>query len=380
MLKYDIENTINTIKEHEIFLNNRNDTENSSDNSYSSDISLRQQHSIARKRWKILAKAIRKNQNEISMLNEEENEMKMNKTNNIDNDDDDDDDDNGTVIISNLLEKHNTTSVQNCNDDDLLASVRRFTTFNLVEQNHLSLTDKENLIGCSSDWFTYKLNVSTIDYCVNIHHINRPITALDLMGFNNTGNICVWPSEEALAYYAMTNINSFSSKMILELGGGMTCLAGLLIAKYGKPYGVHLTDGNALSVDNVKKTCRLNDITDCYVKCSILKWESYRKELKYEMEKFDYILCADCLFFDEARNALVDTIWYFLANIGTALVMAPRRGTTLDAFVNCAKAKGFTYTIVENYNETIWQRHLNLKNSHFYDENIHYPILIKLTK
>lgn len=296
--------------------------------------------SIARKRWKILARAIKKN-----------------GKNCLDNDD----------------------STEKSIEDEIFVSVRRFNTFDLVKQDQISSEDKENLIGHSKNWYTYKLTVNSFNYMVNIHHINRPVTATDLMGFNYTGNVCVWPSEEALAFYCMSNVDSFNGKMVLELGGGMTCLAGLLIAKYATPHGVHLTDGNALAVENVKRTCRLNDINNCYIKCSVLKWEQISL-CQFETEKFDYILCADCLFFDEARSALVDAIWHFLADSGICYVMAPRRGQTFDLFVECAMRKSLVCNVLARYDERIWERHLELKKSNFYEENIHYPILVQLTK
>lgn len=272
--------------------------------------------------------------------------------------------------------------------DDMRASVRRFASFDLMQQDSLSTDCRDQLVGSCRDWSTYRLGSTAPGaepYSVNIHHINRPITALDLMGFNNTGNICVWPSEEALAVHALARLDTFTNKMVLELGGGMTCLAGLLVAKYGRPYGVHLTDGNALSVENVRKTCRLNDVRDCYVKCSVLQWEQHAQAerlLRCPGETFDYILSADCLFFDEARAALVDTMWACLAGGGTALVMAPRRGRTMADFVRVAEAKGFRCAVVVRYNEAIWRRHLELKAeaAATYDEDIHYPILIELTK
>lgn len=294
--------------------------------------------SVARKRWKILARAIKRNSKNYS-------------------------DENSEKIV----------------EDEFFVSVRRFNTFDLVKQDQISSEDKENLLGHSKNWYTYKLKVNSFEYMVNIHHINRPVTANDLMGFNYTGNVCVWPSEEALAFYCMSNVDDFNGKMVLELGGGMTCLAGLLIAKYGKPHGVHLTDGNALAVENVKRTCRLNDINNCYIKCSVLKWEQISL-CRFETEKFDYILCADCLFFDEARSALVDAICHFLSDSGVCFVMAPRRGTTFDLFVECAIRKRLMCNVFVRYDEHIWERHLELKKSNFYDENIHYPILVQLTK
>lgn len=356
MLEYDIENTINTIKDNVTKIGDEdNAITRDAHNMYiigniETNNNAKGRTTIARKRWQILARAISKNGNDSS-----------------------------------------TSSSSNCSSmdsggstpppaDEFLASVRRFKSFDLIQQNHISSEEKENLLGPSENWFTYKLAIDKLEYFVNIHHLNRPITALDLMGFNNTGNICIWPSEEALSFYSLSMIDKFKGRAVLELGGGMTCLAGLLIAKYGRPHVIHLTDGNAMSVENVRRTCRLNDFADCYVKCSILKWESQFNDIVSECGKFDYILSADCLFFDEARAALVDTIWYYLSANGQAIIMAPRRGNTLDVFVEQANEKGFRCKVLQHYNEKIWQRHTELKESSVYDENIHYPILIVLTK
>lgn len=295
-------------------------------------------------------------------------------------------------------------------DDDMCASVRRFASFDLMEQDRLTGAGRDQLIGSCRDWSTYRMCVvaatDTTDdaaaldvreYTVNIHHIQRPISAVALMGFNNTGNVCVWPSEEALAYYALVHIDWFTDRMVLELGGGMTCLAGLLVAKYGRPFGVHLTDGNARSVANVRQTCRLNDVRDCYVKCSVLQWEWRAAQTRAMLragndvgdqqqngrtEQFDYILSADCLFFDEARAALVETMWTCLAVGGRALVMAPRRGATMADFVRLAEQRGFGCVVRRRYDERIWRRHVELMETQrgTYDEDLHYPILIELTK
>lgn len=360
MVECDIEHTI---KDTQIVLNDEKlikSMECENNNPSKTDaltIMPRARHSIARRRWTLLAKAL-------------SNQGNNNNSNTIAMSDD-----------QSILNSQRPISVcTTVRSEDLRASVRRFGSFDLWQQNCLSADCRDQLVGHSNDWMTYRLDVGSEKYCVNIHHINRPITATDLMGFNNTGNVCVWPSEEALAFHALDDLNSFTNKMVLELGGGMTCLAGLLVAKYGRAHSVHLTDGNPMSVENVRKTCRLNDIHHCYVKCSMLKWEQIHQSDEGH-ERFDYILSADCLFFDDARPALVDTMWAYLAETGVALVMAPHRGTTLDAFVGVAKAKGFRCDVVNRYNEAIWQRHLQLKaSSANYDEDIHYPILIRLTK
>jgi calmodulin-lysine N-methyltransferase len=53
----------------------------------------------------------------------------------------------------------------------------------------------------------------------------------DMLGFNNTGNVCVWPAEEVLAVWCLERPGLFHGKRVLELGGGMASLAGLAVAQ-----------------------------------------------------------------------------------------------------------------------------------------------------
>uniref|UniRef100_A0A182QD17 Calmodulin-lysine N-methyltransferase n=1 Tax=Anopheles farauti TaxID=69004 RepID=A0A182QD17_9DIPT len=245
----------------------------------------------------------------------------------------------------------------------------QFAKFNLIEADRVGDEKDENV-------YVYRLYDR---YRLKIRLIGpeRPWTASELIGFNNTGNICVWPSEEALAYYVLSRLAQFDGTAVLELGGGMTCLAGLVLAKYGQPAFVHVTDGNELSVENVRKSLVLNKFA-CTIKSSVLKWE--QNETPADDARYHFVLSADCLFFDESRSQLIETIWHRLADEGVALITAPRRGQTLSLFLSECVARGFQYELHQCYNEAIWARHLELKQTEGYDENVHYPLLVKMYK
>lgn len=96
---------------------------------------------------------------------------------------------------------------------------------------------------------------------------------------------------------------------------------------------------------------------------------------------YDVILCADCLFFDDTRNDLVDTIYGLLADDGIALIIAPKRGLTFQLFADTAIKNGFLARKIELYDNNIWKRHIKLiNNCHEYCPDLHYPILLELTK
>lgn len=251
-------------------------------------------------------------------------------------------------------------------------SVRRFTTFDVIKSQPMII----NNINETATWHLYRYN----QYTAIVRQPNKPLTPGALIGFNNTGNICVWPSEEALAVFVLENLDIFDSTWVLELGGGLSCLAGLMLAKYGNLSGICLTDGNPITVDNIRNIMSRNEI-NCFVKCSVLKWgEESKICMPVERYKYDFILCADCLFFDNIHTALLETIWYYLSSTGTALIMAPDRNETLNWFIATAQQFGFKCSLHQRYNSQIWQKHLELKESSIYDENIHYPKLLKLNK
>lgn len=290
-------------------------------------------------------------------------------------------------------------------------SVRRFTSFGLLKTVRLENAEK-NEEESGARWYEYSGNVENRKFTVQIRWLKKSFTANELIGFNNTGNVCVWPSEECLAYYLLKNREICRNRRVLELGGGMSCLAGVIAAKYCGPSGVSLTDGNANSVENVRCIVARNEMAD-FVECRVVRWSKAARgirsarsaksfpygnpigprikswtaadgddELPISPEKtYDVILCADCLFFDEVRSDLVETIYGWLANDGLALIVAPKRGETFQKFAEAATKRGFTARRIDRYDAKIWSRHLELLNrSHEYCPDLHYPILLELTK
>ncbi|KAE8742699.1 hypothetical protein FOCC_FOCC011731 [Frankliniella occidentalis] len=279
-------------------------------------------------------------------------------------------------ILAQALHKNGSPST-------MPSSIRRFQSYGLVTALPL-----QNISEDGAMWYEYSATVGQDMFSVLVRHPQRNITAYDLMGFNNTGNICVWPSEEVLAYYGLCNKQLFSCKSILEVGGGMSCLAGLMIGKYTSASKVLLTDGNIFSMENVGCILEKNGFgKSTRITSSVLQWGKQptlniiNQSVELPTSRYDIILCADCLFFDDVRQDLVQTIFNFMADDGIALVTAPRRAGTLEKFCEEASNAGFIWSLKEVYNEHIWDRHLQLKaNNESYDENIHYPLLLQLQK
>uniref|UniRef100_A0A3Q3IFU3 Calmodulin-lysine N-methyltransferase n=2 Tax=Monopterus albus TaxID=43700 RepID=A0A3Q3IFU3_MONAL len=65
-----------------------------------------------------------------------------------------------------------------------------------------------------------------------------------------------------------------------------------------------------------------------------------------------------------------------------ALVFAPLRGETLRLFCQLAQQAGLCVSEHRQYDAQVWDVHLKMQKEgkEVYDENIHYPLLITLTK
>ena len=178
---------------------------------------------------------------------------------------------------------------------------------------------------------------------------------------NNTGNIQIWPSEEILAFYILSNYKKFENKCIIELGSGFSGLGSLIIGKFIKYKKIKVTDGNKRCVESITRNIKLNNIL---IDSELLVWDKY----SIYNEDYDIIIISDCLFFKNYHIDLIYTIKSNLKDDGICIIISPPRGDSMELFLK--EASSF-------FNVSIKKEELNFID---FDVNGFNPYFIEMSK
>ena len=230
------------------------------------------------------------------------------------------------------------------------------------------------------EWFQYSCGHFP-DHQLAVRQRVRSVTWNDATGFDNTGNICVWPSEEILSYLGIKNSEDFRNKTVCELGAGMTGLASMMLSIASETGEVLITDGNMDGVKNLQKIMKANNrkFGKTEVKIKQLRWNA-NEDFKDFENYFDYLLCADCLFYEQVHDGLILVMKTLLKTEGMVLIVSPRRGSSVEHFVIKAQ-KWFDCEILENYDDFVWSKYCKEKECSPSSEAVrNFPVLIKMRK
>lgn len=91
-------------------------------------------------------------------------------------------------------------------------------------------------------------------------------------------------------------------------------------------------------------------------------------------------------FFKEFHNGLARIIKLLLNKAGPseAIFFSPKRGNSLDKFLETINQNGLFFSVTENYDAEVWKRHeafMDCKNSSWpsYERDHCYPVMVRIT-
>lgn len=115
-----------------------------------------------------------------------------------------------------------------------------------------------------------------------------------------------WPSAPILALYLWEHRHEVVGKHILELGAG-TALPGILAAKCGA--FVTLSESILLpkSLQNLTKTCQLNDLHPNQIQVIGLTWGLFTSSI-IKLKPVDLIIASDCFYEPAIFESIIATV------------------------------------------------------------------------
>lgn len=344
----------------------------------------------SRARWKLLSKAVKSKQFP----------LKMNSVNS--------DDDSSAIYEDNSSNEHSiqplfyengitssfsssSTSSSACQSRTQSPSTALQTlihTYGLMSYEQIDCIDESGDCCWIDAKWNYDLNVN--DERLMLRFVSNRLTVHELAGFDNSGNVRLWPCEEVLAYLIRFGFlrQHLNGTRICEIGAGMTALAGLVILSMSNNSiisipEIYLTDGNERSIDNVHHLVQKNFPlqTNCTVRR--LRWQVSDDYVDIR-SRFDTIIGADCLFVRRDHRHLLHTIDSLLVYsnhdrskpTGTCYLLAPKRDDTLEQFCNLIRIDGkFQFKLYEEYDKRF---SMIARRSHLSSEQ--YPFLLVLRR
>ncbi|KAF8012668.1 hypothetical protein BT93_I0736 [Corymbia citriodora subsp. variegata] len=200
---------------------------------------------------------------------------------------------------------------------------------------------------------------------------------------DNTGLVCPWPSEEVLAYFCLSHADMFRCKKVIELGSGYG-LAGLVIAAATEASEVVISDGNPQVVDYIKCNIDANLKMFGGTKVTPMMMHWNQTAVSEITNGYDIIVASDCTFFKEFHSDLARMIKSLLKRPGPSesILLSPKRGDSLDKFLDVIAKEGLRSSVTENYDSEIWKHHQGFVNGDDswpgYEKDHCYPLLVRI--
>ena len=103
-------------------------------------------------------------------------------------------------ILANAIKSKHSRSVE--------GSKRTFQSYNILKVSPLEQEEEEQEEQEENSDDQWR-KVSYKGASLAVRYLSPRLELSHLVGFNNTGNVCVWPSEESLAVYCLNNKHLF---------------------------------------------------------------------------------------------------------------------------------------------------------------------------